>query len=113
LVDLSLGIEQLEHDCWPEPGVGTEASSLIRHAHAYRKIPLNELEPGHIRLLLGQAVGVRYVLPLAIDMLEKDPHVEGTYYPGDLLETVSRLSPSYWADENLRQRFNAIKNRVR
>lgn len=113
MVDTGLSLEQLEHDYWPEPGVGTEASSLVRHAHAYRKIPLNELELGHIRLLLRQAIGVRYVLPLAIDMLEKDPHVEGTYYPGDLLEAASRLSPSYWTDENLKQRFNAIKDCAR
>ena len=44
-----------------------------------------------LRIMIGQRLGLSYLVPKAIDILEHDPLVEGDYYPGDLL--VSLVSP--------------------
>jgi hypothetical protein len=50
--------------------------------------PLGQLEPGEVRLLLGQCDGLPWIIPLALRFLEQDPLVCGTFYVGDLLEQV-------------------------
>ncbi|ADL45323.1 hypothetical protein Micau_1770 [Micromonospora aurantiaca ATCC 27029] len=46
--------------------------------------------------MLGQEIGVPALLPLAVQVLLRDPMTEGDYYPGDLLSTVLRLPDSAW-----------------
>jgi hypothetical protein len=38
------------------------------------------------------------LVPLAIDMLERDPLAEGDHYEGDLLTAVMRVETSFWTD---------------
>ncbi|WP_458351676.1 contact-dependent growth inhibition system immunity protein [Micromonospora schwarzwaldensis] len=44
--------------------------------------------------MLGQEIGVPALLPLAVQVLLRDPLAEGDYYPGDLLSNVLRLPDS-------------------
>jgi len=96
-MDFSKSIEELENDFWPEPNF---KSSLIINCHAYRKIPLNAIEPRQIRLLIGQDLGVKYLLPLAVTILENDPHIQCDFFPGDLLLQVTKIKLHYWKNEN-------------
>ena len=51
-----------------------------------------------IRLLIGQKIGLKYVIPKAIDLLEQNPLIEVYYYEGDLLSNMLKLSFDDWCD---------------
>lgn len=72
---------------------GTE---LAQRVLALRRIPIGQLTPSAIRLLISQREGPSYVLPLAMEILERDPWSEVEFYPGDLLAAVIRLGSADW-----------------
>jgi hypothetical protein len=49
-----------------------------------------------LRIMIGQNIGLRYLVPLAITRLNEQPLAEGSYFPGDLLCNVLRVEPNYW-----------------
>jgi len=46
--------------------------------------------------MVGQAVGVNQLVPLALSHLEQDAFVAGDFYPGDLLGVVMGVGVEYW-----------------
>ena len=48
-------------------------------------------------MLLGQDIGLQYLVPIALDMLEEDPWTAGMHFDGDLLLNVLRISSGYWS----------------
>ncbi|MDO3701886.1 contact-dependent growth inhibition system immunity protein [Micromonospora sp. C28SCA-DRY-2] len=88
-------IEQLERNVWPDPG--PDATSLVRRCTTLRRKPLAEFTVEDLRIMLGQQIGVPALLPLAVQVLLRDPLAEGHYYPGDLLTNVLRLPDSAWS----------------
>ena len=86
-VDMHKTLEQLEKDIWGKPEFG---SHLVTTCHALRRKPIGELGVEDLRILLGQDIGTRYLLPLAKAVLRDDPLAEGDLYPGDLVEAVLR-----------------------
>ncbi|MBC8136889.1 MAG: hypothetical protein H8F28_13475, partial [Fibrella sp.] len=59
-------------------------------------VPTGEFTTEDIRLMIGQDMGVEYLLPLAIKLLRQDPFAEGMYYEGDLLASVIRIKADFW-----------------
>ncbi|WP_233562944.1 contact-dependent growth inhibition system immunity protein [Micromonospora musae] len=88
-------IEQLERNVWPDPG--SDASALVTLCTQLRRKPLAEFTVEDLRIMLGQEIGVPALLPLAVQVLLRDPLAEGDYYPGDLLSNVLRLPDSAWS----------------
>ncbi|MET7853968.1 contact-dependent growth inhibition system immunity protein [Streptomyces avermitilis] len=88
-------LEELEHDRWPAPAA--DATRLVATAHALRRRPVGELTVEDIRLLIGQDVGLPYLLPLALEALRDNPMAEGDMYEGDLLSAVLTRNPAVWA----------------
>lgn len=97
-------LEQLEDARWGD--APPDATYLIATVHELRRKPIGLLDAEDLRLLLGQREGVPFLVPLAIELLERDPLTEGDFHPGDLLSTVLRRVPAeYWAahpDESAR-----------
>ncbi|KAB1110193.1 hypothetical protein F6X54_18090 [Micromonospora aurantiaca] len=62
-----------------------------------RRKPLAEFTVEDLRIMLGQEIGVPALLPLALQVLLRDPLAEGDYYPGDLLANVRRLPEPAWS----------------
>ncbi|MFF4809188.1 contact-dependent growth inhibition system immunity protein [Micromonospora chersina] len=89
-------IEQLERDVWPDPG--PDASFLVRRCTELRRKPLAEFTVEDLRIMLGQEIGVPALLPLAVEVLLREPLAGGDYHPGDLLRTVLRLPDSAWSN---------------
>ncbi|WP_409465535.1 contact-dependent growth inhibition system immunity protein [Amycolatopsis sp. GA6-003] len=87
-------LEQLENSDWGDPPA--DATRLIETVHRLRRKPLALLTVEDLRLLLGQQVGVPFLVPRALAMLEQDPLCEGDFYPGDLLEATLRAPLSHW-----------------
>lgn len=90
-------IEQLERNVWPPEN--DYASTLIRRCHEYRRIPVGQLDAEQIRLLIGQQIGVPYLLPRAMAILAEDILAEGDFYPGDLLSAVIHLPDEAWTGQ--------------
>ena len=82
-----LSLEQLEKDIWPAPDF---PSHLVTRCHALQKKPLCDLEVEDLRMLIGQAIGLDFLLPAALAILEKDPLAEGDFFAGDLLIALVR-----------------------
>lgn len=90
-------LEQLENDYWGEPDFN---SHLVTECHRLRKIPLNKFTTEDLRIMLGQKFSIKHLLPLAVEILEKDPLAEGDFYPGDLLLSVLSLPKEEWNKYN-------------
>ncbi|MCM1315328.1 MAG: contact-dependent growth inhibition system immunity protein [Alistipes senegalensis] len=88
-------IEELENDYWNE----TEFSSYVSETcHRARKKPIAKLSYEEIRLMTGQKIGLKYLLPIAVSILEKNPLIEVTFFNGDLLKELLRLDIAEWKD---------------
>ena len=86
-------LEQLENDIWSEPDLD---SYLLSTCHALRKKPIGKFTVEDLRVMLGQSIGIKFILPIALDILMENPLAEGDFYPGDLLGAVLRLKNSTW-----------------
>jgi hypothetical protein len=80
-------LESLEGVVWPPPDFH---SHLVNTVHRLRKKPIDEFTTEELRIVIGQGEGFKYLLPLALDILEADPLAEGDFYPGDLFVAVAR-----------------------
>ncbi len=78
-------LEQLEREVWLPPEYH---SSLVENCHRLRKKPVADLTPAELRLLIGQQIGLLFLVPRALDVLEGDPLIDAYYYPGDLLASI-------------------------
>ncbi|MFE1862182.1 contact-dependent growth inhibition system immunity protein [Streptomyces anandii] len=95
-VEKDRSIEELEGDRWPEPP--EDSTSLVRGVHALRRRPIKALGVEDLRRLIGQDVGLRWLLPVALDILRKtapDEAVTG-WYDDDLLSAVLTRKESVW-----------------
>ncbi|MCB1755797.1 MAG: hypothetical protein KDJ38_09755 [Gammaproteobacteria bacterium] len=88
-------IEQLENSKWPDQ---EHASSMMERCLKLRKLPISSLSPADLRLLIGQKIGVLYIVPIAIELLQSDPMLQADYYRGDLLACVLDLPESFWSE---------------
>jgi CDI immunity proteins len=91
--DLSKTIEELEGKVWP---YNSFQSHVVQESQRLRKVPLKELTPAGMRLLITQGIGLEYVVPLALEVLAKAPLIEATFYAGDLLLAVLQVPSEYW-----------------
>lgn len=86
----------------------------MRTVYSLRQRPIGSLEPGDIRVLLGQQEGVAVLTPRALDLLENEPLVDSSYYPGDLLVAVLGLPQSHWqANPDQHSAIKRVVERVR
>ncbi len=108
-VNLNSTIEELEGERWGEP---TYPSHLVSECHRLRTIQPS-LHVENLRIMLGQNIGSRYLVPIALDHLDVEPFVEGNFYPGDLFCNVLSLPHSFWVDHPaLRDRVAAVAARA-
>jgi hypothetical protein len=57
---------------------------------------LKELTIEQLRLLINQNVGLKYLVPKAIEILKGDVLANGDCYEGDLLNAVLTVEEQYW-----------------
>jgi hypothetical protein len=74
------------------------ASSLIEKAQRLYGQPLSVFTVEDLRLMIGQGLGLRFLIPLAVEELERNPLVGGDYHPGDLLLAVLRVRNDFWKE---------------
>ena len=95
--DRTKPLEQLDGERWGDPP--PDATSLVRTVHEWRRRPVGSLEPHELRRLIGQNVGLPWLLPLAVEILREkaSQQAEGGFYDDDLLSAVVTRSPEVWA----------------
>ena len=91
--DRSKTLEQLEGVVWPEP---TYDSYLTSTCHQLCKKPLDQLGIEDLRIMIGQNIGLEHLVPIAVEVLQRDPLASGHFYPGDLLKAVLSARDSFW-----------------
>jgi hypothetical protein len=93
---LNKTLEQLENDFWGEP---TYSSSLIKSCHALRQKELKLFTVEDLRIMIGQNIGLTFLIPIAIEKLKENILAEGDYHEGDLLKSVLICDKAYWLKE--------------
>ncbi|MFF4444333.1 contact-dependent growth inhibition system immunity protein [Streptomyces sp. NPDC001502] len=107
LLHLDRTLDELDGPPWPPPPSPT--TGLVTKVHALRHKRLGALTPADLRTLIGQAVGLPYLLPLAVRLLREDPMLDAYFYPGDLLLAVLGRPESAWAlFPDLREELAAV-----
>jgi hypothetical protein len=86
-------LEHLDNQTWPEPEYD---SHLVTTVHRLRKKPLEHFTIEDLRIMLGQQLSAEYLMPLALDILERNPLAEGDFYPGDLFMAALTQPESFW-----------------
>ena|ERR1700761_3953669 len=74
------------------------SSYLVSQHNKLMKKNLIEFTVEDVRLMTGQQTGLNYLIPLSIELLQKDILIEGDFYPGDLLEKVLNIDIDFWID---------------
>ncbi|MBO0323047.1 hypothetical protein J0X14_12130 [Muricauda sp. CAU 1633] len=93
---LTKSLESLENDVWAE---SQDDSYLISTCLSLRKKKLKEYEIEDLRIMIGQDIGLRFLIPIAIQKLQTNILAEGDYYEGDLLMSVLNSDIAYWKQE--------------
>ncbi len=91
--DRSKSLQELEAEDWGEP---TYDSHLVTECHRLRRVPLRAFSPEDLRIMIGQQIGLPYLIPLALELLRSDPFTAGDCYEGDLLAAVLRADSRFW-----------------
>ena len=101
-------LESLEKNIWPALGPG-EFSNLIKTCYLLRKKQLQDFTTEDLRIMIGQEIGLYFLMPLAIETLADNLFAEGNYYEGDLLKSVLSVDTKFWDDNiNHWQQLNAL-----
>jgi|RhiMetdeSRZDD1v2_1073273.scaffolds.fasta_scaffold17927_9 hypothetical protein len=102
-------LDELEGVTWGPPSYG---SHLVQSCHRLRTKPIGEYGTEDLRIMIGQNIGLPYLMPLAIETLEKNPWAAGHMYPGDLLK-MTAIAKFPWATRvDLRDRLRAVIERA-
>jgi hypothetical protein len=87
-------LEELERQIWPHNDFG---SHVVQESQRLRKVPIGALSIEDLRLLIGQKMGLEFLVPLVLERLAANPLVSGDYYEGDLLSMVLAIPDTFWA----------------
>ncbi len=67
-------LQELERDGWGQPDYD---SHLVQTCHRLRRVPLADFTTEDLRIMIGQKIGLLFLVPLALEKLEEDPLTEG------------------------------------
>lgn len=103
-------LENLEKDFWSKPDYD---SHLVTRCHELRKLPLDSFTTEDLRIMIGQQIGLNYLIPLALEVLTKDLFAEGDFFEGDLLKNTLAIETIFWNNNKSYwlQLDNLIKDR--
>lgn len=102
--DIHKSLADLEGIDW---GIPTDDSHLVVTCHELRHKPLNQFTAEDFRIMIGQNISLHYLVPLAIDLVEKNPLVSGDFYEGDLLANLLSADPAFYT------KYPQLKTRLR
>ena len=96
MMDERRTLEQLDGHDWGDPE--TAPTGMVARCLRLRRTPLNAISAGDLRLLVSQNIGLKVLVPKALQGVSHEPLLEAEYYPGDLLSALLRVDKTYWSD---------------
>ncbi len=108
-------LEELEASVWGKPPF---LSYLVKTCYALRKKPLKDFTAEDLRIKIGQNDSLTYLIPLAIELLQENPFIDGDYYEGDLFGAILSVKKEFWQEniqlykkvEGILQQAESIKS---
>ena len=97
VTNLDKNLSELEPDVW---GSMEFDSHVVIECHRLRFVALKDFTIEDLRLMIGQEIGLDYLVPLALEHLETNPLIKGDFYPGDLLQNVIGVPKSFWTEHS-------------
>jgi len=70
-------IENLEKDKWPTVDFD---SHLVKRTQELQKIPISTFSNEDLRIMIGQQIGLDYLIPIAIEILTENLWAEADFY---------------------------------
>ena len=103
-------LDELDPPPWDAPDFD---SHLVVTCHRLRGKKIGEFTVEDLRIMIGQRIGPQWLVPLALDVLERDPLSEGNFYPGDLLANILHLPAEFWSrDLESRDRVKVLLEKM-
>lgn len=93
--DLTKSLEALEKNVLEEVSPDDKTPLINRALQLYRR-PLNQFSTDDLRFMIGQEIGLNFLIPLAVEILVQNPLAQGVYYEGDLLSSVLSVNRNFW-----------------
>lgn len=94
-MNLSKSLEELENRRWCKPDFD---SKLANECQRLWMVPISQLSVENLRMLIGQKIGLEFLVPVALDVLARNPLAEGSMYKGDLLASIAAIPDNFWAN---------------
>ena len=96
MIDLTKSLKQL--GAIPDISTGAEdwPSALVTTCKRLYDKPLKDFTTEDLRIMIGQKIGLEFLVPIALERLVENPFEQGDFYPGDLLMNLLRLPADYW-----------------
>src|SRR5512135_3243362 len=88
-------LEQLEGIELGPPAADTY---LVQTIHRLRRKPIGQFTVEDLRIVIGQGSGLPFLVPIALEVLERNAFAEGDFYEGDLLKAVLCIEPAFWRE---------------
>lgn len=86
-------LDEIEGHEWTEANLGSHLSTTCLEL---RKKPISSFAVEDLRIMIGQNIGLDYLIPIALETLEDNVLSEGDLYCGDLLDAVLKVSKEFW-----------------
>ena len=91
-------LENLEKNVWRLPQ--NDITPLVERVYKLRKIQIEKLKLSDIRFLIRQKIGLKYLIPIALDVLRDNIFIDTDFYNGDLLQSILLVDKDFWEDNN-------------
>lgn len=92
-------LEQIDGQNWGDPD--TAPTGMVARCRQLRRTPLKDLTGSDLRLLVSQQIGLRTLVPKALQLVSNQALLETEFYPGDLLSALLRIDNAYWSDSSV------------
>lgn len=100
-------LEELEQQEWGDPS--TAPTPLVKRCIELSKVSIDSFSVSDLRLMIGQKFGLLFLVPIAIEKLQKDIFIEADYYEGDLLAAVLAINSEFWKEnQNCWKQINEL-----
>ena len=71
-------------------------SHLVKRCFELSNKKLKYFSPEDLRIMIGQSIGLEYLVPMAIEILREEPFIEADFYEGDLFLNVLKVEKTFW-----------------
>ncbi len=101
-------LQELDGQDW---GEATFPSYLVRTCHALRRKPLRDFTVEDLRIMIGQNIGLEYVVPLALEHLQRDPFAAGDFWTRLIIFTLPwlKVASGFFLESSLTSLISPVK----